>query len=272
MSQIAIYIGWYAENVEGPLRSPKVEFMPGAIAYHLHSYSAASLRETNRFWVGPLLARGATVTMGCVSEPYLTFTPDVATFTAALMFRAFSFGEAAYAGLNSVSWQTTVVGDPLYRPFGKSPEALQKGLEAEHSKMIEWSFLRLANLGLMNGKTPGEVAGLLENVELSKRSAVLQEKLGDLYAAAGKPSSALHAYEQALKLEPSPMQKLRLLLTVSEKHIAASEDAEAYASLQRILNDFPEYPDKAAIEQKMLPIARKLGKTADAEKATPGSK
>jgi uncharacterized protein (TIGR03790 family) len=279
MSQIAIYMGWYTENIEGPLRSPKVEFMPGAIAYHLHSNSGASLRTTNQFWAGPLLARGATVTMGCVSEPYLVFTPDVAVFTTALMFRGFSFAEAAYAGLNSVSWQTTIIGDPLYRPFGKSPEDLQKQLEAEHSKMVEWSFLRLANIGLMNGKTPGEVAALIETVPVTQQSAVLQEKLGDLYASAGKPASALHAYEQALKLDPSPMQKLRLLLTLADKHIAANEDAEAYASLQTILQEYPEYPDRTAIEQKLLPIARKLGKTADVErleketeKAAPGQK
>jgi tetratricopeptide (TPR) repeat protein len=195
------------------------------------------------------------------------------------MFRGFSFAEAAYAGMNSVSWQTTVVGDPLYRPFGTSPEQLQSRLEAEHSKMLEWSFLRLANLGLMNGKTPGEVASLMENVEVAKHSPVLQEKLGDLYTASGKPASALHAYEQALKLDPPPMQKLRLLLTVSEKHIAASEDAQAYATLETILQDFPDYPDRAAIVQKMLPIAQKLGKTAEVErlegetkKAAPGQK
>jgi hypothetical protein len=55
-------------------------------------------------------------------------------------------------------------------------------------------------------------------------------------------------------------------LTVAEKHIAANEEAEAYASLQRILDEYPEYPDKVAIEQKMLPIARKLGKTAEVER------
>jgi uncharacterized protein (TIGR03790 family) len=266
MSQIAIYMGWYAGNVEGPLRAPKVEFMPGAIAYHLHSNSGASLRLTNQFWAGPMLARGATVTMGCVSEPYLGYTPDIGTFAVALMFRRFTFGEAAYAGLNSVSWQTTVIGDPLYRPFGKSPEELGKQLETEHSKLLEWSFLQLANLGLNNGKPAGEVAALLENIPLAKQSAVLQEKLGDLYAAAGKPASALHADEQALKLGSSPMQKLRLLLTLADKHIAANEDAKAYACLHRISQDYPEYADKDAIEQKMLPLARKLGKTADVER------
>ena len=40
MSQIAIYCGWYDGNVSGPFALPRVEFMPGAFAYHLHSFSA----------------------------------------------------------------------------------------------------------------------------------------------------------------------------------------------------------------------------------------
>ena len=69
MSQIAIYCGWYDGNASGPFALPKVEFMPGAFAYHLHSYSAATLRSTTQHWCGPLLAKGATCTMGCVDEP-----------------------------------------------------------------------------------------------------------------------------------------------------------------------------------------------------------
>jgi len=64
MSQIAIYCGWYDDKVDGPFTMPKVEFMPGAIAYHLHSASATTIRSATECWVGPLLAKGATVTMG----------------------------------------------------------------------------------------------------------------------------------------------------------------------------------------------------------------
>ena len=59
MSQIAIYAGWYDGEVGGPFALPKVEFMPGAFAYHLHSFSAGILRSTNQNWCGPLLAKGA---------------------------------------------------------------------------------------------------------------------------------------------------------------------------------------------------------------------
>ena len=64
MSQIALYIGWYVENVSGPFAQPVVEFMPGAFAYHLHSFSARTLRSATQGWVGPLLAKGATATLG----------------------------------------------------------------------------------------------------------------------------------------------------------------------------------------------------------------
>ena len=150
------------------------------------------MRSTTQHWVGPLLAKGATITMGCVAEPYLSGTPDVAVFTARLIFYGFTFGEAAYAAQPVLSWQTTVVGDPLYRPFGKNPDQLHQELSPRGSKLVEWSWLRLVNLNLAAGKPLAELVALLEQLETTKHSAVLSEKLGDLYAAQGKPSSAVY--------------------------------------------------------------------------------
>ncbi len=53
MSHIAIYAGWYSGNADGPFALPTVEFMPGAFAYHLHSYSAATLRSAELELVRP---------------------------------------------------------------------------------------------------------------------------------------------------------------------------------------------------------------------------
>src|SRR5581483_6204582 len=50
LSQVAFYAGWYDGNVSGPFAQPTVEFMPGAFAYHLHSFSATTLRSTTRQW------------------------------------------------------------------------------------------------------------------------------------------------------------------------------------------------------------------------------
>ena len=264
MSQIALYAGWYRENVSGPFTLPKVEFMPGAFAYHLHSFSATSVRTPNRNWVGPLLAKGVTCTMGCVDEPFLGGTPDVGIFTARLIFYGFTFGEAAYAGQSVLSWQTTVVGDPLYRPFGKDPQKLHEELERSHNPLVEWSHLRVMNLNLVRGANIGEVVNYFETTEATKHSAVLKEKLADLYVAQGKPSSAIFMYQQALKLDPSPQQRIRLRLTLGEKLVALNRDAEAYENYQKFLAETPEYPDHLPIYRKLLPLAQKLKKSEEA--------
>ena len=263
MSQIAVYVGWYDANVSGPFTQPTVEFMPGAIAYHLHSYSAHPLRTSTQAWAGPLLAKGATVTMGCVQEPYLAGTPDMTVFIARMLFHGMSFGEAAIACQSVLSWQTTAIGDPLYRPFGKNPDVLKDELLQRNSKLLEWYYLRLLNANLVNGKSIAEGATVLEDFDGTRTSAVLTEKLGDLYSAQGKPASAAHAYEQALQLDPSPQQRIRLLLDLGEKFSISGQPEKAYAAYQQLLQQPVGYPDKPAIYKYLLPLAQKLGKQAD---------
>ncbi|MEO6035980.1 MAG: TIGR03790 family protein, partial [Verrucomicrobiota bacterium] len=226
MSQIAFYAGWYDSAASGPFANSQVEWMPGAIGYHLHSYSAATLRSTNQNWVGPLLASGVTATMGAVDEPYLAGTPDIGTFFARLMFQGFSFGEAAYASQGSLSWQTTVIGDPLYRPFGRKPQELHEELLARKSKLIEWSHLRVVDLNLVQGFAIADAVQYLEAQPLTKTSAILTEKLGDLYFAQGKPASANQCYKDALKLEITPLEKARLEKFVSNTAEAAAKATE----------------------------------------------
>jgi len=266
MSHIAIYIGWYDVNVSGPFAQPTVEFVPGAFAYHLHSFSAATLRSTTQNWAGPLLAKGATITMGCVAEPYLSGTPEVAVFTARLIFQGFTFGEAACACQPVLSWQTTVVGDPLYRPFGKNPDQLSHELELRGSKLIEWAYLRVVDINQALGKPTAELVALLEQLETTKHSAVLLEKLGDLYAAQGKPSSTVYMYRQALQLDPSPQQRIRLRLTLAGKLPALDRAQEGYEEYQTLLRESTDYPDKLAIDRKLLSLAQKLDQQADAER------
>ena len=263
MSQIALYVGWYSQDADGPFTQPNVEFMPGAFAYHLFSFSALTLRSTTRGWAGPFVAKGATATMGCVDEPYIGGTPDMAAFITRFIYYGFTFGEAAYAGQPVLSWQTTVVGDPLYRPFGGNPEQLHRRLVENHNKLAEWSFLRMVNLGVANGRPASEAVAGLEQLEAMKTSAVLTEKLGELYAAQGKPSSAAHEYQLALKLEPTPQQKVRLRLNLGEKLQALGRAPEAYEQYQNLIREFPAYPDKVGILKILVPLARKLEKQSD---------
>ena len=172
LSHIALYAGWYAAHVSGPFSLDEVEFVPGAIAYHLHSYSASVLRTTDKHWVGPLLQKGVTATMGCVYEPYLGATPDIGVFVVRLLM-GFSFGEAAYACQRVLSWQTTVVGDPLYHPLSKPIELLQMELTEAKSPLMAWVRLIAANQALQNGTEKTAIVQALENDTLSHTHPVL---------------------------------------------------------------------------------------------------
>ena len=66
--------------------------------------------------------------MGCVYEPYLALHAERRAVSRAVQLGQFTFGEAAWAAQPALSWQTTVVGDPLYRPFGKTPQELHDEL------------------------------------------------------------------------------------------------------------------------------------------------
>jgi len=257
MSQIAFYAGWYDWNVSGPFTRPKVEFMPGAFAYHLQSFSAQSLRTTNKNWCGSLLAAGATATMGCVDEPYLECTPNIAVFFAGWL-SGFSFGEAAYDCQQALSWQTTVIGDPLYRPFGQDPRALHEALRRRHSKLIEWSHLRVVNRSLNLGVKPAKMVAYLTDKELPQDSAVLTEKLSDLYQMEGEDSLAIKACRRALELGPTPQQRVRLTLTLAERLVAVGKGKQALAVYQDFRQKNPDYPDQTGLNKRIVELERQL--------------
>jgi uncharacterized protein (TIGR03790 family) len=263
MSHIAVYAGWYANDACGPFLQSKMEFMPGAFAYHLHSYSADTLRSPTRNWCGPLLAKGATCTMGCVYEPFLQFTPNIASFLQSIG-NGWTFGEAAWASQLALSWQTTVIGDPLYQPFKKSPPELHAQLARNHNPLIEWSFNRLVNLDLARGLRATELAKFLEGVLATTQSAVLTEKLANLYESLGKPSSAIAAWQQALTLNPSPQQRIRLRRVLAEKLLAQNREADAAENWRQLIAEAPDYADIPNVRNRLKELKQKI--TAEKEK------
>ena len=224
--------------------------MPGAFAYHLHSYSAKTLRSLTRNWVGPLIGKGATCTMGCVYEPYLAFTPNVAFFLEA-WGNGFTFGEAAWSAQRALSWQTTVVGDPLYRPFGRDLLKQHTALLQKKSELADWSGLRLLDLEMIHGLPPQKVVIFLEHLEQAQHSGVLLEKLADLEMQLGKPASSIEALQKALQFATSPPQRLRLRLTLATRLQAAGRTADLIANFHALLTEQPDYPGRLEIEEKL---------------------
>ena len=105
--------------------------------------------------------------------------------------------------------------------------------------------------------------GLIEYLErepITKQSAVLEEKLGDLYFSQTKNSEAIEAFDKALKLNPSPQQRIRVMLNLARTLNLSHRQQEAFATYQGFLRDFPDYPDLTVVYHKLLPLANSLGK------------
>ncbi len=116
LEDTSLYFGWYDWNVSGPFLNKRFHFRKGAVAMHLHSFSADQLTDATKNWCAPLLEKGAAVTVGNVYEPYLHLTHDFGLLHDRLL-AGHSWVEACWMAMPVTSWQGVVLGDPLYRPF-----------------------------------------------------------------------------------------------------------------------------------------------------------
>lgn len=229
MDDAAIYFGWYTEQVTGPFTRPDFRFRPGAVAYHNHSGNAKLLHTTSEQWAGPLLHCGAAVTFGAVSEPFLGFTPNLQILADRLCGGA-TFGESVYLSLSALSWQIVVVGDPLYRPVPADVEQQIEVLEAAGSPDVEWAYLRKINLLAREGRLNVALNLCREKLRL-RESAVLREKLADLYAMNELYEDAEIQYRQALREAKTAETAMRigirfvLMLRLLKKDERAAEIA-----------------------------------------------
>lgn len=263
LSHVALYAGWYAGSATGPFAAPQVEFMPGAVAYHLHSFSAGTLRSTNAHWVGPFVARGVTATMGMVAEPYLDGTPDMGIAWHRFLYSGFTWGEVAIASQRMLSWQLTVVGDPLYRPYGTNALARFKDLVSRRDGRMDWVMAVLYNRRREIG---GKWEDILRDLRAEPRlrfSAVLQEKLGDFEREAGHPERAAEAFAAAARGNASPQQRRRLAWNEGESWELAGEERKAYEAFLTLTRGGGEIADPVLLYERLRNLAEKLKEEAE---------
>ena len=139
-------------------------------------------------------------------------------------------------------------------------------LLARHSPLVEWSHLQVANLNLVMNFPVSEVLGYLEQEPTTRKSAVLQEKLGELFYSRGKLADAIDAYGKALKLEMTPLQRVRVMLAQAQLLSLYAKRQQALELYRQFLKQFPDYPDLLAIYQKMLLLAQDLNLASEVEK------
>lgn len=114
----ALYCGWYslANYVDS------FKFRRGAVAWHLASSEAVSLRQEGaKYWCKNLLEKGACATLGPVGEPFTIGFPKPAEFFGLLATGKYTLVECYGRTVMLSSWMGTLIGDPLYNPYGKIP-------------------------------------------------------------------------------------------------------------------------------------------------------
>lgn len=240
VTDAAVYFGWYAGAVDGPFADNTFQFRPGAIAVHLHSFSAATLLNPTANWCGPLLARGAAATLGNVYEPYLSLTANLDIFQDRLM-AGFTLAESAWMSQRALSWMGVAVGDPLYRPY--------KGWKtgAASSPPNAWQnyrdIVRKASGNVLQAADALEQAGQL------KGNGFFLEALGAARMDAKDWPGAISDFEQARKLTADAAVKVRLNLETIASLEALGKKTEAIALALSASAELLPGPRKALFSQ-----------------------
>ena len=256
-NQVALYLGWYAEQATGPWVTPPNRFVPGAIAYHLHSFSASTVRSETSHWVGPLIAHGADATMGMVYEPYLALTPHEDIFTRRLL-RGDYFAEAAWASESGLSWMLTVVGDPLYRPFRVPLDSALADASVPHTEHDDWLLLQKVQRGLIAGDIQANTKSLELALDVPGAGPVAEEGLGDLleksnYPLAGPPTE--QAYKKALARETAPIDQIRVGLKLAQYYSNHGQDARAQAELDTLRELKTDDAKRFGVSDQLVPTS-----------------
>jgi uncharacterized protein (TIGR03790 family) len=121
--EVALYCGWYSVGHFVDC----CDYVPGAIAWHLASFEATTLRNNDsKAWCPNLLKKGVCATLGPVAEPYTIGFPKPAEFFGFLLTGEYTLVECYAQTTVLGSWMMVLVGDPLYRPFSPTDKWTRK--------------------------------------------------------------------------------------------------------------------------------------------------
>ena len=245
MTDCSLYYGWYAGSVSGPFAPPDFRFVPGAIAVHIHSFSAATLRDPNANWVAPLVARGAAGSLGNVYEPYLELTTHLDIFNDRLL-HGFTFAESAYMSMRGLSWMSVMVGDPLYRPFASW---LQIDSPRESAKEgSEWRMYH--DFAVKNGSRPAsEYRTLARQVASRSRNGPMIEDLGLMEAREGNFASATSYFQQARSCYTKRDDILRVVLEQADTLVKDDKPRRALELIRSVLRIVSEAPAASLLKK-----------------------
>lgn len=258
MRNAALYFGWYAENVFGPMADPNFRFARGAVAVHIHSFSAATLRDPKRYWCAPLLSAGAVATIGNVAEPYLSLTPALDVFFERLR-AGFTLAEAGWMSERTLSWMTTFIGDPLYRPFARKPAP-----DAEPRD--EWEAYAEGARIWFEHEDAGDTK--LTDSATKMRSGVLLEGLGLLQLSSNHPVEAIENFAKARTFYTNPEDIVRVTIHEVIQLRALGKQSEALVLTRKVLSTQGSTPGAGVLRLFESEMAPKPAATPPSKKDT----
>jgi uncharacterized protein (TIGR03790 family) len=227
MRDAALYYGWYTSHKNGPLLDPDFSFKRGAVAMHLHSFSATNLRNPEKHWVGPLLKAGAAATVGNVFEPYLHLTHHFDILNERLL-EGYTFIEAATMAIPAFSWMNVSIGDPLYQPF--------KHIGGSGAVADEDKAYRAISLAFRAWKNDSEkITNRLQTAAIQKNDARFYEVIGLWNLSKNDSKGAMSYFYPALSKFTEASDKIRVSIHLANLFRAEKKKAQATDALESIL-------------------------------------
>jgi len=253
MTDCALYYGWRTDKTSGPFSQPDFRFSPGAIAVHIHSFSANTLRDPNANWVAPILSHGAAASLGNVYEPYLEFTSHLNVLNDRLL-HGFTFAESAYSSIEVLSWMSVMVGDPLYRPYGSW---LQIEATADSTKTDSWEMYH--DFAVQNvSRVPPQYRSLARQAASRAHNCPMMEDLGLMEAADGNFAAGTNYFGQARTCYSNRDDILRVVMEEADtwkKLNKPKRGLDLVRSALRIAADAPAAPLLRNIEQELRGVS-----------------
>lgn len=250
MSDCALYYGWYTGNITGPFNQHDFKFVPGAIAAHIHSYSAATLRGADAGWAGPLIARGAAATIGNVYEPYLQLTTHLDILDDRLL-HGFTWAESVWMATPALSWMTVALGDPLYRPFFNWTQLDSKSASTRNDWRAYHEFaVKNANL------PPAEFRSRARQLAMRSHNGAMLEDLGLMEVSEEKFDGAVNDLQLARANYSKRDDIIRCVLEECDALTKAGKPKDALGLVRmvlRIVPDTPAAPLLRKIESDLAP-------------------
>jgi len=237
MNECILYYGWYAGEVSGPFTDPDFAFARGAVAVHIHSFSASTLRSATANWVAPLLSKGAAASLGNVYEPYLQMTAQVDLFNDRLI-HGFTFAESAYMSTRVLSWMNIAVGDPLYRPYANW---LQVDAKSDPGKKSDWRMYH--EFAVKNSSLkPNDYLTRARAAASRAGNGPMIEDLGLMQKESGDFAGAVSYFQQARSMYSTAEDILRTILEQVDGLTKSGNKKAALTLIQATTRLVPDSP------------------------------